>query len=72
MNLYEFAAIVTVAGVVGGCFTEWLKRRHVHKWEIIERCSVYDIERPKDSLPHHTSYTLQCTECGNLKTRKGA
>ena len=44
-----------------------------HKWEIIQRISVYvtwDGERSPGQLPDHQKIVLQCQKCGDVKKVK--
>lgn len=39
-----------------------------HRWAVIHKVNLYDGER--SSLPHGSKYVLQCSKCGNIKSKR--
>jgi hypothetical protein len=39
-----------------------------HKWTVIHQSEIYETAESK--FPHSRRYTLQCTKCGDITSRK--
>lgn len=39
-----------------------------HKWKIIKTTDVYEFHDSK--MPYATRYTLQCTKCGDIMSKR--
>lgn len=47
----------------------WLFHACQHEWKIIEAATIH-CDGAFSSMPVGKRYTLQCTKCGNIKSKK--